>query len=312
MKPLNTEYTFISEGKVDFMFPLKYEGDLYRPPSEANSLILQATIGCSYNRCTFCAMYKKKQYRERSLDELSRDITVASGYNPRTRRVFLADGNALAISQEKLIKLLDLLNQAFPDLDRVSLYGNPQDLLQKSVKELIELKKNKVGMIYLGLESGSAAVLKSVNKGVTPAEMIKGASRVKNAGIPLSVTVLNGLAGLEGTEEHALSTAVLLNKIDPDYIGLLSLISVPGTSMHRAFEEKLLTPLNSWQLLEEIKMIVERLELTESVFRANHASNYLPLKATLSRDKELLLNKLNSVLSSKSSRSLKSEYLRGL
>lgn len=312
MKPLNPEYTFIPVGKVDFMFPLKYEGDLYRPPSEASSLILQATIGCSHNRCSFCAMYKKKKYRERSLEELKSNIALTSGNFPRTRRVFLADGNALAVSSEKLIKLLDLLNQAFPDLERVSLYGNPQDLLQKSVKELIELKTNKLGMIYLGVESGSASVLKSVNKGVTPDEMTEAASRVKEAGIPLSITVLNGLAGLEGSEEHALATAALLNKIDPDYIGLLSLISVPGTSMHRAFEEGLLTPLNSWQLLEEIKMIVERLELTKSVFRANHASNYLPLKATLCRDKELLLNKLNSVISSKSSKSLKSEYLRGL
>jgi len=257
-------------------------------------------------------MYKKKKYRERSLEELKSDIALTSGYLPRTRRVFLADGNALAVSSEKLINLLALLNQAFPDLERVSLYGNPQDLLQKSGKELTELKNNKLGMIYLGLESGSAAVLKSVNKGVTPDEMIEGASRVKEAGIPLSVTVLNGLAGLEGSEEHALATAALLNKIDPDYIGLLSLISIPGTSRHRAFEKVILTPLNSWQLLEEIKMIVERLELTESVFRANHASNYLPLKATLSRDKKLLLNKLNSVISSKSSGLLKNEYLRGL
>ena len=294
------------------MFPLKYEGDLFRPPSEAGSLILQATIGCSHNRCTFCAMYKRKKYRERSLEEILAEIKGAANYCPHTKRVFLADGNALAMATPKLLEILQQLDKAFPLLERVTLYGNPHDLLEKSIAELQQLGQNKLGLIYLGVESGSAKVLEAVKKGVTPDEMAAGAAKVKAAGIPLSVTVLNGLAGAEGSVEHAGATARLLNRMDPEYIGLLSLITVPGTTMHRQFKEGLLTALSPWQLLEEIRMIASGLELTNSVFRANHASNYLPLKATLPRDKEALLAALDQFIARKAPGSLKSEFMRGL
>ncbi len=292
--------------------PLQYEGDVFRPPSEAKSLIVQATIGCSHNRCTFCAMYKRKKFRERSFEEINDDIKSASQVLPNTRRVFLADGNALTIPTGKLLQVLQALDNSFPRLERVTVYGNPQDLLAKSVSELAELKKNKLGMIYLGIESGSARVLEFVKKGVTPEEIAAGAARAKEASIPLSITVINGLAGVEGTEEHARETAGLLNEMDPEYLGLLSLMTVPGTTMHRQFEERVLTPLNPWQLLEEIKMMVKDLSLTSCVFRANHASNYLPLKATLSRDQEALLTALDKIIEKKAPGSLKSEYLRGL
>jgi radical SAM superfamily enzyme YgiQ (UPF0313 family) len=294
------------------MFPLQYEGDVFRPPSEANSLILQATIGCSHNRCTFCASYIRKKFRERSLDEIGNDIALTSNLLPRTRRVFLADGNALTMPATKLLKILQDLDHAFPLLERVSLYGNTQDLLNKSVAELSELRSSKLGMIYLGLESGSAAVLEAVNKGVTPEQIVEGTAKAKEAGIPLSITAINGLAGIEGSEEHAKSTARLLNEIDPEYLGLLSLMTVPGTTIYRQFRERLLTALSPWQLLEEIRMIVEDLRLTKCVFRANHASNYLPLKATLSRDREALLATLDKIIAKKAPGSLKSEYLRGL
>ncbi len=294
------------------MYPVKYEGDIYRPPSEAKSLILQATIGCSHNRCTFCGMYKRKKFRVREFEELEKEIIAVSQMMPRTRRIFLADGNALAIPFELLSRILQLLQDAFPKLERVSLYGNPQDLLEKSVEQLRELKNLKLGIIYLGIESGSAAVLKEIRKGVTPQQIAEGASRAKQAGVPLSITVINGLAGLEGTEEHAGETASLLNKIDPEYLGLLSLMTVPGTTTHRCFKEGLLTPLSPWELLKEIRMMVEGLSLTNCVFRANHASNYLPIKAVLSRDKEQLLAELDRVIAKKAPGSLKSEYLRGL
>jgi len=294
------------------MYPVKYEGDIYRPPSEAKSLILQATIGCSHNRCTFCGMYKRKKFRVREFEELEKEIIAVSQMMPRTRRIFLADGNALAIPFELLSRILQLLQDAFPKLERVSLYGNPQDLLEKSVEQLRELKNLKLGIIYLGIESGSAAVLKEIRKGVTPQQIAEGASRAKQAGVSLSITVINGLAGLEGTEEHAGETASLLNKIDPEYLGLLSLMTVPGTTTHRCFKEGLLTPLSPWELLKEIRMMVEGLSLTNCVFRANHASNYLPIKAVLSRDKEQLLAELDQVIAKKAPGSLKSEYLRGL
>jgi radical SAM superfamily enzyme YgiQ (UPF0313 family) len=294
------------------MMPISYEGDVFRPPSEARSLILQATIGCSHNRCTFCAMYKRKKYRVRSLADIDRDIVTTAAYFPHTRRVFLADGNALAIATADLVAVMDHLNRAFPLLERITLYGNPQDLLEKSEDELKELRDHRLKMIYLGVESGSATVLEAVKKGVTPADLVKGAARLKKAGIPLSVTVLNGLAGLEGTVEHATSTAKILSEMDPEYIGLLSLITVPGTTMHRRFKSGELTALSPWQLLEEIRMMVEGLTLTNSVFRANHASNYLPLKATLSRDKQQLLATLDRIIAERSPATLKSEFMRGL
>jgi len=294
------------------MFPLQYEGDVFRPPSEANSLILQATIGCSHNRCTFCASFIRKKFRERPLEEIANDIALTSSLLPRTRKIFLADGNALTIPTPKLLQILRWLDNAFPSLERVSVYGNTQDLLDKSVNELSELSSNKLGMIYLGLESGSAAVLEAVKKGVTPEQMVEGTARAKAAGIPLSITAINGLAGVEGSEEHAKATARLLNKIDPEYLGLLSLMVVPGTIMHRQLGEGLFTMLNPWQMLDEIRMMVEGLNLTNCVFRANHASNYLPLKATLSRDKEALLAALDKIIEKRAPAVLKSEYLRRL
>lgn len=294
------------------MFPISYEGDVYRPPSEAGSLILQAAIGCSHNRCSFCSMYKRKKFRVRELDELFADIAHTARVLPQTRRVFLADGNALAIPMEKLLLILKELERSFPRLERVAVYGNPQDLLQKDTGDLLELRKHKLGMIYLGIESGSAAVLQAVNKGAGPQDMIRGSARVKQSGIPLSVTVINGLAGLEGSERHARETAQLLNDIDPDYLGLLSLMVAPGTAMHRRIEEGGLTPLDPWEMLREIQMIVKDLSLTNCVFRANHASNYLPLKAVLSRDRQELLAALEKTLQAKAPGALRPEYRRGL
>lgn len=294
------------------MYPLKYEGDIFRPPSEAKSLILQATVGCSHNRCTFCGMYKRKKYRVREFEELQEEIVTISGMMPKARRIFLADGNALSIPFNQLLRILKTLTDAFPLLERVSLYGNPHDLLNVSIEELKVLKENKLGIIYLGIESGSPTVLKEIKKGVTPQEIAEGAARAKKAGVHLSVTVLNGLAGVEGTVDHAKETAKLLNEIDPEYLGLLSLMTVPGTIMHRRFKEGILTSPGPWELLKEIRMMVEGLTLTNCVFRANHASNYLPLKAVLSRDQDQLLTELDRIIDKKAPGSLKSEYLRGL
>ncbi len=294
------------------MLTLRYEGDVYRPPSEAKSLILQVTIGCSHNRCTFCGMYKSKKYRERRLGEIEEDIALASREFPYTRRVFLADGNALAMSADNLLHILDSLHKSFPRLERVAVYGNPHDLLEKKATELRELAQKKLAMIYYGIESGSESVLKAVKKGANPAEISEGASRAKEANIPLSITVINGLAGVEGMEEHARETARLLNEIDPEYVGLLSLMPVPGTAIYRQIEEGKLSSLSPWQLLQEIKIIVEKLSLTNCVFRANHASNYLPIKAVLSRDQDSLLEQLDGVLTKRNQSVLKSEFMRGL
>lgn len=289
------------------MFPLHYEGDIFRPPSEARSLILQATIGCSHNRCTFCAMYKGKKFRERDPGELEKEIFTAGRTWPHTRRVFLADGNALTLAPEKLQRIMCSLNRAFPRLERIALYANPRDLLKIESAALAALRDLKLGMIYLGMESGSAALLQEIKKGATPGEIARGASRVKEAGIPLSVTVINGLAGREGSVEHARESARLLNEIDPEYLGLLSLMIIPGTPFHRRVEEGLLTPLGPWEMLREIRLMVEHLSLSSCIFRANHASNYLPLKAVLSRDRQSLLTALDGVLERKAPGVLRDE-----
>ena len=294
------------------MLPLKYEGDIFRPPSEAGSLILQATVGCSHNRCAFCAMYKRKKFRERDLKDLEQEIAAVSRFLPHTRRVFLADGNALTLETGKLIRILEALKMHFSLLERVSLYANPRDLLEKETGELAELRRLNLGIIYLGVESGSETLLRAVKKGATPADMASGSARVKEAGIALSVTVINGLAGLEGSAEHAAETARLLNQIDPDYLGLLSLMTVPGTITHRRVEEGAMTPLGPWEMLQEIRQMVQGLRLTRCVFRANHASNYLPLKAVLSRDKDALLTALGQVLENKTPGTLKPENYRML
>jgi len=294
------------------MLQIKYEGDVFRPPSEAKSLILQATIGCSHNRCTFCGMYKRKKFRIRSLEEIKEEVDLTSRMLPHTRRVFLADGNALAMPTNQLVQVLTMLNNSFPKLERISLYGNPHDLLEKSVEELKELRAHNMGIVYLGIESGSARVLEHIKKGVTPDQIAEGALRAKAAEVPLSITVVNGLAGVEGSEEHARESAVLLNRIDPEYLGLLSLMTVPGTTIHRQFSRGELTPLGPWEMLKEIRVIVEGLSLSNCIFRANHASNYLPLKAVLSRDQAQLLTSIDKVIEEKAPGSLKCEYLRGL
>lgn len=273
---------------------------------------MQATIGCSHNRCSFCAMYKRKKFRERELAELVQEIVLAGQRWPHTRRIFLADGNAMTLAADKLLEILKALDHAFPLLERVAVYSNPQDLLRKETEEMAELRRMKLGMIYLGVESGSEAVLQAVHKGASPAEIARGAARVKQAGIPLSVTVINGLAGLEGSAEHAAETSRLLNEIDPDYLGLLSLMTVPGTTAHRQVQAGSITPLGPWEMLREIKSMVEGLSLTHCVFRANHASNYLPLKAVLSRDQEALLTALDQVLKKKAPAMLRGEDYRRL
>jgi radical SAM superfamily enzyme YgiQ (UPF0313 family) len=257
-------------------------------------------------------MYKQKKFRELGLEELKEEIYAAGRVWPQTRRVFLADGNALTLATEKLRSILQHLNTAFPSLERVAVYANPQDLLQKEIAELAELRSLKLRMIYLGVESGSSSVLQAVKKGASPGEIARGSARVKRAGIPLSVTVINGLAGLEGTEEHARESARLLNEIDPDYLGLLSLMIIPGTSLYREIKAGRITPLGPWDMIREIRVMVELLSLSNCVFRANHASNYLPLKAILSRDREPLLAALDELLKRRAPGILRSEHHRML
>lgn len=291
---------------------MKYEGAIYRPPSEAGSFILQVTIGCSHNRCTFCVSFIDKKFRERELKDIFADIEEISAKYPGVERVFLADGNAMVMGTEKLLKILDKLYGSFPRLQRVGLYATPQDLLDKSREELLVLQQAGLGIVYMGVETGNEELLSWIRKGVTRSEIAEAGIKAREAGLILSATVINGLGGLEKMAEHAADTASLINEIDPHYLGLLTLMVCEGTAMAakvRRNEFKLPAPL---EILAEIKMMVKSLEVSNCIFRANHASNYLPLKGTLPKDKYNLINTLDKMLQSRNTGMLRPEYLRGL
>lgn len=298
---------------------LKYEGTIYRPPSEAKSLIVQATVGCSWNKCTFCVSYRDKRFRVRPVDEVVAEVrSAAPRLAPLVRRVFIADGNALVMRTESLLKLCTVLRECFPRLERISCYACPQDALRKSVEELRMLREAGLSMVYLGVESGDAEVLRRVSKGVGPDEVVEACRRIKEAGITLSVTVILGLGGVERWVEHAKATADVLSRIDPPYIGALTLMIVPGTPLHEEYVQGLFKPLDPLGTLKELRLMVEGLNLTHCIFRCNHASNYLPLGATLPEEKRDLLDYLDFVIDRLernprlASNVLKPEHLRAL
>jgi len=298
---------------------LTYEGAIYRPPSEAKSLIVQATVGCSWNRCTFCVSYKDKRFRVRPLAEVIAEVkSAATKLAPYVRRVFIADGNALVMRTESLLKLCHALKECFPRLERISCYACPQDALRKSVEELRMLREAGLSMVYLGVESGDPEVLRRVEKGVGPEEVVEACRRIKEAGMTLSVTVIIGLGGVERWVEHSKATADVLNLIDPPYIGALTLMIVPGTPLYEEYARGLFKPLDPLGSLKELKLMVEGLNLTHCIFRCNHASNYLPLGATLPEEKEELLDYLSFVIDrlernpKLASRILRPEHLRAL
>ncbi|MCL6478348.1 MAG: B12-binding domain-containing radical SAM protein [Peptococcaceae bacterium] len=292
---------------------MKYDMPLFRPPSEAYSLILQVTIGCSHNACTFCGSYKMKRFRVKEWADIESDIREASDYARGADRIFLADGNALAMETGLMIRLLEKLHSVFPGLKRVSAYAAPGDLLGKSPAELKAVRDGGLNMLYLGVESGSDAILKEVNKGVTAAEMVEAGRKAIEAGFELSVTVLTGLGGKEKSRENAVETAAILNKIQPDYIGALTLIPVPNTVLYNKVKKgefELLSPLEN---IRELYWLVSGLSLEKRcLFRCNHASNYLPLKGTLPEDRDRLAALLEDVVGNPHKYKLKPENMRGL
>lgn len=288
-----------------------YEGSVFRPPSEAKSQILQATIGCSHNKCTFCITYRDKKFRIKSLKEIKKDIETVLPYYRDTKRIFLADGNALIIPTRDLLKILHLIKQDFPKLERIGIYACPQDILKKSLSELKELKSSGLDIVYLGLESGSDDILKNVRKGVSSKRMIEAANRVKEAGIVLSVIFILGLGGKEKSKEHATETAKILSKMDPDYIGALTLMAIKGTEIYDDVKTGRLELLEPRDVFQELEILIEGLNLSDCVFRANHASNYLPVGGTLPEDKQEMLKKIRRILQMDEV-SFKPEWLRAL
>jgi radical SAM superfamily enzyme YgiQ (UPF0313 family) len=291
---------------------MKYEGMIYRPPSEADSLILQVTVGCSYNRCTFCGAYQGKDFRIKTLEEIKEDIDEASAYGAAIRRVFLADGDALILPQKDLIYILSALKQRLKRLERVGIYANARDILKKEVDELRELKNLGLGIIYLGLESGNPEVLKRIKKNATVDQMVRAAKRVKEAGIVLSVTVLLGIGGVELSHDHARDTGKVLSEMDPDFVGALSLIVVPGTPIAEEIEAGKLVLPTPFGLIEELETMIKHCHLTNGFFASNHASNYLPLKIRMPAQKEEALRRIREVLEKKDPRLLRPEFMRAL
>ena len=290
---------------------MKYEGSIYRPPSEADSLILQVTVGCSYNRCTFCHSFQDKSFRIKSFEEIKEDIDEASLYGP-IPRVFLAVGDALVIPQPELVRILSYLKLKIRGLERVGIYANAVDILKKSTDDLRELKSLGLGIIYLGLESGNPEVLRRVKKNATTDQMIRAAKRVKEAGILLSVTVLLGIGGVELSHEHARDTGKVLSEMDPEYVGALSLMVVPGTPIAEELRTRKLVLPTPFELIRELGTMIANCRFTHCFFASNHASNYLPLRVRMPQEKERALALIREVLERKDPELLRPEYMRAL
>ncbi len=272
---------------------MKYEGSVYRPPSEAKSLILQATIGCSHNGCTFCPMYADKRFRVRPFEEVFADIKQARCEYPQVRRIFFADGDALCLETEKLLRLLDASYAVFPELERVSVYGRADNILRKSDEELLRLKNAGLGLIYLGAESGSAEVLRRVHKNETPEELVTAVRRAENAGIPVSVTFISGLGGRALMEEHATETGKMIGEMGASFVGLLTLMVAPGTPFNDEVVSGRFEPLTTDEVLTELETILLNAKCeAPCVIRSNHASNRLVIKGTLPQDTQRLLEQV--------------------
>lgn len=295
-------------------FPIDYIEPVFRPPSEAKSLILPVTNGCSWNKCSFCEMYTQpqKKFRARKPEDVRQDIAKAAQSLGGVRRVFLADGDAMVLPTRRLLEILADLKAAFPELQRVSSYCLPRNLARKSVEELAELKAAGLQILYVGMESGDDEVLSRVNKGETWESTRSALSKIKEAGLTSSVMVLNGLGGEALSRQHAISTAKLCNETQPDYLSTLVVSFPQGEERFRAAFGEEFTPLSQQGLFEEIRLFLEHLELDRTVFRSDHASNYLVLKGNLGRDKQKLLDQVNVAIANPGAAPLRAEWMRGL
>ncbi|HEX6884536.1 MAG TPA: radical SAM protein [Planctomycetota bacterium] len=292
---------------------IRHEGTLYRPPSEAGSLILQATIGCSYNECSFCGMYRAKRFRVRPLGELEAEIEWAGAHlGARVRKVFLADGDALVAKASFLAAVLERLRSTFPELRRVSCYASPQALQVRTVDEMVRLRELGLSLYYLGIESGHDEVLRRLVKGVDAAEMVRVAHKAHEAGVALSTMILLGAGGHELSAEHARASARVLNAIQPRFVSTLEMTPVPDTPLHAEAQRGEYHPLTDHQATHELRELLAGLDLRATIFRSNHASNAVPLAGTLSRDKARLLAALDELLALGDEAPFVPPWMRGL
>jgi len=287
---------------------MHYEGFIIRPPSEADSILLQVTLGCSHNKCTFCGAYKEKRFTIKDDAIIEADIDYASRNFRFQKRVFLIDGDALIIPQQRLVKILSSIREKMPWIQRVGIYANSKGILRKTEDELVQVRDLGLGVVYFGLESGDAQVLLDVNKGHSPERMIEAGRKIRAAGMKLSVMVILGLAGRERSLEHARATGEALSSIDPNYVGVLTLMIYPGTQLAaqvNAGRFELLTP---HEMLKELREMLSNTNMTRGLFFANHASNYLPLRVKMPADKEKAIQALDNALNGETA--LKPEWMR--
>ncbi|MGD8228988.1 MAG: radical SAM protein [Desulfobacteraceae bacterium] len=289
---------------------MHYEGYCIRPPSEAYSILLQVTLGCSHNKCTFCGSYKDKRFAIKDDEIILSDILFASKYMKRQDRVFLMDGDALIIPQKRLMWILDRIREHLPWVRRVGAYANTKGIKMKSLEQLIELKENGLGILYLGVETGDEELRKKINKGSTAQTCIEMGRKVKDAGIKLSVTVLLGIAGREGSLAHARATGELLSAMDPNYVGALTVMLIPGTPLYEEHRKGEFQVPDEKELLQELREMIAHTNLTRGLFFSNHASNYLPVKAKLPKGKQEALDLIDAAL--KGDVGLRPEWMRAL
>ena len=276
---------------------MRYEGSVYRPPSEAGSLIVQATIGCANNSCTFCSMYKDKSFRMRSEVDIISDLCFARQRYKKVSRIFLADGDALALPMKLLIKILDAIARLYPECERVSVYGTPQDVLRKTEQELKTLYDLGLQIVYLGAESGSDVVLKNIKKGCCRYEIIEAIKKIERSGMKASVTFISGLGGKSLSEDHAVMTGSLISESEPSYVGLLTLLLEPSAPMYMDVKEGKFEMLTAMEVAEETFIMLENIEVNNNcIFRSNHASNYVSLKGTLPADKNRMIAELRDAV----------------
>jgi len=294
-----------------FSFPINYNEPLFRPPSEGRSLIIQVTLGCSWNKCAFCEMYTSKQFRARKEEDIFADIHAFKPYANQIKKVFLADGDAMVLSTNKLLRILTELKNTFPKLHRISAYASPRNLNNKSVQEMKELNQAGLSLIYVGIESGDNKVLKMVNKGENFTSIVSGLNKSKQAKINSSVIIINGLGGKELTKQHAINSAKILNETQPKYASTLVLSTYKGIDYYKNRINERFTQLNLQELLEEMKVFIENTNLHETIFRSDHASNYLVLKGVLTKDKSNFIDKILFAINNTNSANLRGDNVRG-
>lgn len=289
---------------------MHYEGTIIRPPSEADSIILQVTVGCSHNKCTFCGTYKGSRFRIKDQEVIDADIAYAAEHLSFLRRVFLTDGDALILPQDRLVRILTRIRGKMPSIQRVGLYGNAKSILRKSAKQLAELRELGLGIVYLGLESGDDEVLKSIRKGVAAERIVEAGSRIREAGLKLSVTALLGIAGRERSLIHARATGEALSAMDPNYVGVLTLMLLPNTELWREVREQRFELPTQPELMLELREMLYHTNMTRGLFFSNHASNYLALRVKMPADREKALKVIDGAL--QGNVPLKPEWMRAL